>query len=760
MTSTLQATDARVGLGRSAIRRGLLPLAAVSLIFVGVAGVLGYVTIRFERLQEEAAESQAVKDQLGALLLLLQDAETNARGFLLSGNETFATHYAAARDQIAPALGDLARSTGNPAGTGTGRQDRFETLRPIVETRLAVLEAAIAQYRRDGSTEPRAFPPGTGPATMANARALITDMIARENRRLEPRREEAAEAAATPQVLAYALLFVLFVISLFGISHTTARQRQLAAANAKLSAEIADRIAAEAGRRKSEENFSRLVEGVTDYAIYMLDPKGYVTTWNTGAERIKGYAAKEALGQHFSRFYSAEDRAAGVPAVVLDTAAREGRYEAEGTTRVRKDGVAFRANVVVDRLTDPAGRLVGFAKITRDVSAQLAQQAALAEAQAALNQAQKMEAIGHLTGGVAHDFNNMLAVVIGALNMIQRRIGRGDYNVEPLVQAAVEGAMRGAALTQRLLAFARKQVLDPRPVDPNKLLTGMSELIRRALGETIQTEIVTEGGIWRIFADAHQLETAIINLVVNARDAMADGGKLTVETANAELSEDYAHRNEIAAGQYVAISVTDTGTGMPPEIAGKAFDPFYTTKKTGTGLGLSQVYGFVKQSGGHAKIYSEPGIGTTVKIYLPRYFGAREEPLPAADAPPPPARAGEVVLVVEDEAAVRSLTVQSLTDLGYTVIAADGGEQALTLLDGRADIALLFTDVVMPQMNGRQLAVEALKRRPGLKVLYTTGYTRNAVVHNGVLDPDVRLLHKPFTLDALAHAVRRAIDAT
>jgi PAS domain S-box-containing protein len=556
----------------------------------------------------------------------------------------------------------------------------------------------------------------------------------------------------------YVVVALLLVVIGFGIARATQRSRALNDAHEQKETADANRVAAETGQRESDENFLRFVEGVTDYAIYMLDPKGNVTTWNAGAERIKGYKAGEILGRHFSTFYTAEDQAAGLPAKVLETAEREGRYETEATTRVRKDGTTFHASVVIDRLNDPDGKLLGYAKITRDVTERVEQQKELEVARAALAQAQKMEAIGHLTGGIAHDFNNMLAVIIGALNMIQRRIGRGDYNVEPLVQAAVEGAMRGASLTQRLLAFARKQVLEPRVLDANKLIGGMSDLIRRALGETIQTEIVTEGGLWRIYADAHQLETAIINLVVNARDAMADGGRLTVETSNASISDAYGRQFGISPGQYVAICVSDTGQGIPPEVVDKVFDPFFTTKKTGTGLGLSMVYGFVKQSGGHVKVYSEESHGTTFKIYLPRYFGPKEEQKEPAPVAAPVAR-GETVLVVEDEAAVRKLTVQSLADLGYKVVEADNGEQALDLLGAHPEVSLLFTDVVMPQMNGHQLAQEALKRKPGLKVLYTTGYTRNAVVHNGVLDPGVKLLHKPFTLDALAHAVRRALDS-
>ena len=379
-----------------------------------------------------------------------------------------------------------------------------------------------------------------------------------------------------------------------------------------------------------------------------------------------------------------------------------------------------------------------------------------------LRQVQKMEAIGQLSGGIAHDFNNMLAVIIGALNVMQRRLDRGDTNIGEFMKAAIDGAMRGGALTQRLLAFARKQVLEPRPLDINKLVSGMSDLLRRTLGETVQTEVILAGGLWRVHADAHQLETVIVNLVVNARDAMEGGGKLTIETNNAHLDEGYVGRHlDVPPGQYVVLAVTDTGTGMTADILAKVFDPFFTTKSAGkgTGLGLSQVYGFVKQSGCHIKIYSEPGQGATVKIYLPRYHGAGEEPVAKpALAASPHGKASEKILVVEDEDAVRALTAEGLKDLGYTVLAANGGEEALKLLDLNPDIALLFTDIVMPNMNGRELAEAAHQRRPDLKVLYTTGYTRNAVVHNGTLDHGVRLLGKPFTLEQLAHTIRDVLD--
>lgn len=380
-----------------------------------------------------------------------------------------------------------------------------------------------------------------------------------------------------------------------------------------------------------------------------------------------------------------------------------------------------------------------------------------------LRQVQKMEAIGQLSGGIAHDFNNMLAVIMGALNIMQRRIARGDFNVQPLMQAAIEGAQRGGALTHRLLAFARKQLLEPRPLDANKLVSGMSDLLRRTLGETIQTEVVLSGGLWRIHADAHQLETSILNLVVNARDAMPpQGGKLTLETANAQLDQKYADAHADARpGDYVLISVTDNGTGMPPEVVARAFDPFFTTKEPGkgTGLGLSQVYGFVTQSGGHIKIVSDLGQGTTFKIYLPRYTGAAEieSAKPADDAAARPVQ-GESILVVEDDEAVRRLAVEGLSELGYAVIHADTAEHALKALDEHPSVVLLFTDVVMPNVNGRELAAQALARRPDLKVLFTTGYTREAVVRDGTLEPGVRLIGKPYTLHQLSRAVRETLD--
>ncbi|MES1198704.1 MAG: CHASE3 domain-containing protein [Pseudomonadota bacterium] len=376
---------------------------------------------------------------------------------------------------------------------------------------------------------------------------------------------------------------------------------------------------------------------------------------------------------------------------------------------------------------------------------------------------QKMEAIGQLTGGVAHDFNNMLAVITGALALIQRRIEKGDYDIKKYLDGANDAARRAATLIGRLLAFARRSPLTPTVINPNQLVAGMSELLRRTLGETVQMETVLAGGLWNAYADVSQLENAIINICVNARDAMLDqgGGKLTIETGNAYLDEQYASLNpDVVAGQYVLIAITDTGAGMPADVAARAFEPFFTTKDQtkGTGLGLSHVHGFLKQSGGHVAIYSELGHGTTLKLYLPRTqrnVSAAPEPT-LAEAP-----AGDpatLILAVEDDSRVRSMTVAALRELGYTVIHADSGQSALDMLASHPHISLIFTDIVMPGLSGRALADEARRRDPAVKVLYTTGYTQNAIVHNGVVDADAQLLMKPYSIDQLARKIRIVLD--
>ena len=389
------------------------------------------------------------------------------------------------------------------------------------------------------------------------------------------------------------------------------------------------------------------------------------------------------------------------------------------------------------------------------------------KAEEALRQSQKMEAIGQLTGGVAHDFNNLLTVIIGGVDAILRQVERLPESpeiakVRRSADMALHGARRAATLTARLLAFARRQPLAPKVIEPNRLISGLADLLQRTLGETVALETVSGAGLWPALADPSELENALVNLCVNARDAMPEGGRLTIETSNAYLDEAYIATipEPVAAGQYVMVAVTDTGHGMTPEILAQVFEPFFTTKAVGkgTGLGLSQVYGFVRQSGGHVRIYSEVGQGTTIKLYMPRANkGAAEDSIEVK--PRTADGGGETILVVEDHEEVRQFSCGILRELGYDVIEATTGRQALDLLQRTDDIALVFTDVVLPDgMDGRALAVEMQRRRSGLKVLFTTGYTRNAIVHNGRLDADVEFLGKPFTFAELANKVRGMLD--
>ncbi len=525
--------------------------------------------------------------------------------------------------------------------------------------------------------------------------------------------------------------------------------------NERLEQRIAERTAA---LRESEGRFRLLVEGIIDYAIFMLDAHGHVTNWNAGAERIHGYAAAEIIGEHFSRFYTAEDRREGKAEAALETAARLGKFEVE-SWRVRKDGSRFWANVVIDALRDDDGKLIGFAKITRDMTERRA-------VEERLRQSQRLEAIGQLTGGVAHDFNNLLSVIFGNLETLLRRLpADDDGDLRRFAEAASRGAARAARLTQQLLAFSRRQPLEPKPINLNRLVVEASELLQRSLGEQVELETVLGAGLWWVQADAAELENALLNLAVNARDAMPRGGKLTIETANTHLDEGYvAEHDGLAPGQYVMLAVSDTGTGMATETVAKAFEPFFTTKPVGqgTGLGLSQVYGFIKQSGGHVKIYSELGHGTSVKLYLPRLrTGAGNDTVASESVVLPKAAPDETILVVEDDADVRTHSTEILRELGYRVIGVPDGASALRVLAQDAGVRLMFTDVGLPGgLNGRQLADEARRLHPGLKVLFTTGYAKNAIVHQGRLDPGVELVMKPFTYAALATKIRKVLDSS
>jgi PAS domain S-box-containing protein len=532
---------------------------------------------------------------------------------------------------------------------------------------------------------------------------------------------------------------------------------------AKITRDMTARREAILAALEVERRFRLLVQAVTDYAIFMLDPDGVVSNWNPGAQLIKGYTAGEIVGQHFSRFYTPEDVAARVPWKALETAATQGSFTAEGW-RLRKDGSRFWASVVIDPIRDDEGHLLGFAKVTRDLTERREAELELQRLQQVLFQAQKMEAVGQLTGGLAHDFNNLLTGITGSLDLMSTRLAQGRINeLERYITAAQGAATRAASLTHRLLAFSRQQTLEPKAVDANELIAGMDELIRRTVGPSVALETVLAVGVWPCLCDPHQLEGAILNLCLNARDAMPDGGRITVETANTWVDQTTAQELDMPAGQYVAVSVSDDGCGMPADVVSRAFDPFYTTKPAGkgTGLGLSMIHGFAKQSGGQVRLYSEVGEGTTVTVYLPRHLGtAVQDDLETVRCKPlPRSGAGEAVLVVDDEPIVRMLVADTLAELGYQAIEAGDAASGLRVLESDAKIDLLITDVGLPGgMNGKQMVDIARTKRSRLKVLFITGYAENAAINSGRLEPGMHVMSKPFPLEVLASRIRSIIE--
>jgi PAS domain S-box-containing protein len=494
-----------------------------------------------------------------------------------------------------------------------------------------------------------------------------------------------------------------------------------------------------------------LIEAIHDYAIYMLNPDGLVTTWNTGAQRFKGYTEGEVLGTSFSRFYVEEDRNAGLPQRALKTAAAEGKFEAEGW-RVRKDGTRFWAHVVIDPIRDPSGELVGFAKITRDLTERREAQRLIDQARDALVQSQKMDAIGQLTGGVAHDFNNLLMAILSGHLLLRKRID-DDPRALLLLDNATQAAQRGVTLTQRMLAFARRQDLKPEQVDISTLVRGMLELLQRSLGSTIQIETNLPFSLERVRLDSNQFEMALLNLAVNARDAMPHGGILRVAGRMEDVEA--GHYAKLPAGRYVFISVADNGEGMDPDMLAHAVEPFFTSKGVGkgTGLGLSMVHGLAEQLGGKLVLKSIKGEGTTAEIWLPVADASvsDREVVPRHELPhAPPAH----ILAVDDDSLVLMSTSFMLEDLGHTVVTASSGKKALELLCGNPGINLVVTDQGMPGMTGVELIKEIRIQWPKIPVILATGY---AELPAGVV-PEVKL-SKPFGQEDLAGAISAAIAA-
>ncbi|MFC5437201.1 PAS domain S-box protein [Rhodanobacter umsongensis] len=560
--------------------------------------------------------------------------------------------------------------------------------------------------------------------------------------------------------------------------------------------DVTDRRQAQEALRESEERMRLIVEGARDYAIFTTDPQGRISQWSSGAAAVFGWNAEEAVGCSVDIIFTPEDRRARQPEKEMALARTHG-IAPDVRWHLRRDGTRVFIDGRMSALRGPHGELRGFLKIGQDITERRAaedqlqqSEAALrhltetleaqvdartaelrravealhaearehAQAEEALRQAQKMEAVGQLTGGIAHDFNNLLAGIIGSLDLMHTRVAQGRYNDLGRYLTAARGAAdRAAALTHRLLAFSRQKTLDPKPTNLNELVHGMAELLRRTIGPHITMEVIGAPALWTARCDTNQQENALLNLCINARDAMVEGGRLVIETGNVQLDVDQANALDVPAGPYVCLRVTDTGSGMPPDVIARAFDPFYTTKPQGqgTGLGLSMVYGFARQSGGQVHIDSTPGHGTSVAIYLPRYEGPAEIDAPhdrTATAPEAEAGATGVVLVVDDEPTVRILVGEVLRECGYTTLEAGDASTGLRVLQSLAPVDLLVTDIGLPGgIDGRQLADRARLTRPALKVLFITGYADSARL--GTLEPGMQVMAKPFSLDALASRI-------
>jgi PAS domain S-box-containing protein len=710
----------------------LLTLLAAMSVFLAITHL---VTIRQTRYW--VTHSHQVIETTQAVMTEVLNVESGQRGYLLAHDDSFLGSYNAGLKALPPLIKRLDQLLAD----SPEQKARADRLAAMVKQRIAVASMRIALVRAGRANEALRYAYASGRASMDGARATVDEMMVSENALLAHRTAEADRAE-------WLSLIAAMVVSALALMGLGASLTSMAVANRRLAHEISEREGAEAAQRESQALYRAFFANNADY-LFVLDvsTEGVfsVAELNPAYERATGITTVAARGRDIREMVSKSVAAkllahyeaviaAGKPVFARDVYPLPTGQRTWETIHVPVRGEGGRID-----------RIVGS---SRDVTER-------DQAEDQLRRAQRMEAIGHLTGGVAHDFNNLLQVIRGNLELIAPDLA-GRPTAAQRLRNALHGADRAAQLTRQLLAFARRQPLEPRVVNLGRMVGEMADMLRRMLGEAIDVETIVAKNLWNTLADPAQVESALLNLAINARDAMPQGGRLTIEVANATLDADYSQRNsEVEPGEYVLIAVSDTGHGMTPDVQARVFEPFFTTKgeEKGTGLGLSMVYGFVRQSNGHVQLYSEVDQGTTVKIFLPRAH--QEETLDAPAVSGSLEGRSEVILVVEDDDLVRASSVGMLRDLGYTCLHASDGSAALEMLRGGAKIDLLFTDVVMPgPVRGRELAIEAQKLRPDLPVLFTSGYTEDAIVHDGRLDPGIQLLSKPFAREDLARRIR------
>ena len=736
--TTTPPTSAQAGspLERSVWRDLAAPgaLLAVLMAMTAFLAVHHLVTVQDSRLW--VRHSHDVIETTQTLFSHVQDVESGQRAYMLSGDPQLLGAYDAG---LADAPRDMARLAwlvrDNPAQIA-----RVAKVNAMARRRLDVSALRVQLERQGRLKDAQSYQPHSGEGAMQGLRAAIVDLMQAENQLLAKRtaRSDAAEFTS------FAVALTVSGLALVGLGWLILAMTR---ANRRLAHEIAEREAAEAAQRQGEALYRAIFANAADY-LYVIDVSpelGFsIAELSPSFERGTGITTAATRGRDMASLVTGPWSRAVVEQ--LRAVVRAGKPVFNRSQAPLATGTRVWESVLtpVRNLDGRIDRIVG---ATRDVTER-------DEAERQLRRAQRMEAVGHLTGGVAHDFNNLLQVIRGNLELLAAKVA-GDKAATQRLNNALHGADRAAQLTRQLLAFARRQPLEPKVVNLARLVSDMADMLRSSLGESIQVETVVAGGLWNTLADPAQVENAILNLAINARDAMSGAGRLTIEITNAALDAAYGREAEIEPGQYVLLAISDTGHGMDEATRVRVFEPFFTTKgaEKGTGLGLSMVYGFVKQSNGHVQVYSEVGQGTTIKIYLPR--SRQTETVTTRTVTGSLRGQSEVILVAEDDDLVRASAVGMLRDLGYTCIHASDGAAALEILKSGAKIDLLFTDVIMPgPVKSRDLAAEAQRLRPGLPVLYTSGYTENAIVHHGRLDEGVQLLSKPYAQEDLARKIR------